>query len=79
MIIFWDTMAGTGGGTPSYDPADVRFGVSIGGGPAGTCYVPIAADVRAGVDVDDTVGTYDANADVSEILRLTKLIRGLVA
>jgi len=46
---------------------DVRFGVSCyGGGPTGLAYIPTAANVIEGVDVDATEGTYH-EAETTEV------------
>lgn len=48
-------------GSPS--PSDVRYGVSYQlGGQSGTCYVPAAASVLYGVNVDATTGTATISA-----------------
>lgn len=47
------------GGSPATYAAvtDVRYGTDRGDGQTGTCYVPAAADVQFGVNVDATTGT----------------------
>lgn len=80
MITFWRPLGATGGAADYALESDTRNGVVYANGTkTGTLVVPAASDVRISVVFDNgTVGTYDANADLTEILKLTKLIRGLV-